>query len=269
VPFRGKVTGRFTEKWASGSQELFSEYARPGVKLQNDGSTGTGANCGGCHIRMTYIVALWLVSSAAIAQTPQHSRVKHRPATDTGSASSTVRPGKQTKDKLAGSVHTQQTDPESTDVTLESGMLTIVARNASLTKILEYVSQRSGMVIEGDIRESRVYGSYGPEDVPSVLSDLLLGLGYNIEMVGNLEQGVPRKLILTSRGGAASPPQPDRQPQSTPLPSPARLDEPTLGPGAIAHPPPATEQDEQMRTQRNLQRLQQMHQSQSQQGIPP
>ena len=237
--------------------------------MRNEGSTGTRPTRVGCLICRSNFFALLLFISAARAQTPQHSNVRHRPATRTGSESATVQSAKQTKTNPASTMRPQESDTELTDVTLENGMLTIVARNASLAKILSYVSQKSGMTIEGDIRDSRVYGSYGPEDVPSVLSDLLQGLGYNIEMVGNLEQGVPRRLILTSRGGAASPPQPERRPTTTALPLPAILDEPKLGPGAIAHPPPANEEDPQIRTQQNLQRLQQMHESQSKQGTPP
>ena len=222
-------------------------------------------------VPLTHFITLMSLICLADAQTTKQSSAGHHRVTTAGTAPGIGRPAQQPKPKPPLTVRPQQGagDEESTDVTLQNGMLTIVAHDASLTKILDLVSRKSGMLIEGDITESRVYGSYGPDDVPSVLSDLLLGLGYNILMVGNLEQGVPQKLTLTNRGGAASPPQPDKRPQTAALPGPAVLDEPILGPGAIAHPPPATQENEQIRVQQNLQRLQQMHEPPGKQGIPP
>jgi hypothetical protein len=158
-----------------------------------------------------------------------------------------------------------ENSPNPAGVAFHEGKLTVTANNSQLTQILQAISQQSGMVIEGAVADTRVYGIYGPQSPPAVLTDLLNGLGYNILMVGASPQGAPRKLVLTRRTGTASPPQPvtpaiatNRAAPPGPLPA-DRPPEPTLGPGAIAHPPPDPPSDPDTRVQQQLQRLHQMH----------
>lgn len=159
-------------------------------------------------------------------------------------------------------------------IRLKEGMLTVEASNSELTQILQAVSGESGMVVEGPVVDTRVFGTFGPEPPAAVLSELLDGLGYNIMMVGSSGGGAPRKLVLTSRTGGASPPASG----TTPVPAngtenarpvaPGKPSDAPLGPGAIAHPPPEPSIDPQLRMQQNLQRLQQMRQKQTE-STPP
>jgi hypothetical protein len=147
-------------------------------------------------------------------------------------------------------------------VTLKNGTLTIEANDSDLNQILREVSRESGMVIEGLIKDARVFGNYGPQNPRDILTELLAGLGYNIIMVGTAREGAPRELMLTSRADSPSAALPSQAPDK------ASAEAPELGSGAIAHPPPAQVDDPQLRAQQNLQRLQQMHESQEKENVP-
>ncbi|MEO6911295.1 MAG: hypothetical protein ABI158_10255 [Edaphobacter sp.] len=106
------------------------------------------------------------------------------------------------------------------------------------------------MTIQGDIRDIRVFGHYGPQNPSVILSDLLSGLGYNIVMMGVGREGAPKELLLTDRSATASTP---------PLPNVAGKEEKQLAAGATAHPPSEEVDDPQLRSYRHDQKLQHMH----------
>jgi hypothetical protein len=115
--------------------------------------------------------------------------------------------------------------------------LRIDAANSSLQQILTDVATATGSTVEGLTKDERVFGNFGPASARDVLAQLLQGSGYNIVMVGDQGQGVPRELILSARNANKAPqgmtrpsseeneddsadyPQPDPQPQpQTPQP---------------------------------------------------
>jgi hypothetical protein len=77
--------------------------------------------------------------------------------------------------------------------------LQIAAQNASLQQILEKVAVLTGAKIEGNEIDQRVYGVYGPGRVSDVLAALLQGSGYNVLLIGDQGQGVPRRIVLSMR----------------------------------------------------------------------
>jgi hypothetical protein len=80
-----------------------------------------------------------------------------------------------------------------------------MADNSSLAQILHQVSSATGMRLDGLGGDERVFGSFGPGAPREVLTALLNGTSYNVMMVGDLPNGAPRELLLTSRapnGGA-------------------------------------------------------------------
>jgi hypothetical protein len=85
--------------------------------------------------------------------------------------------------------------------------LSIHADNSSLAAILRQFAARSGMQVEGLGGDERVFGSFGPGAPRDVLADLLNGTAYNLVLLGDLNNGAPRELILTptSRVGGAAP----------------------------------------------------------------
>jgi hypothetical protein len=154
--------------------------------------------------------------------------------------------------------------PTRARITFQGGLLTIHAADADLAEILHQVANASGMVIDGLIKSSRVYGDFGPGDPWNVLTDLLAGTGYNFMMVGSTVEGTPRELLLTQKSGE---PLPKPRPRQNGEDLHEESVEP-VGPGAIQNVPPPPSEDPQVRMQQNLQRLQQMHDHQTEPNQP-
>lgn len=83
--------------------------------------------------------------------------------------------------------------------------LTIKADNASLTQTLQRIAETTGMHLEGISGDERVFGSFGPGAPRDVLAALLNGTSYNLIMVGSLENGVPKQLLLSAKSTNAAP----------------------------------------------------------------
>jgi hypothetical protein len=128
--------------------------------------------------------------------------------------------------------------PVPATVTWNREDLRIDAANSSLQQILTDVATATGSTVEGLTKDERIFGNFGPAAARDVLAQLLQGSGYNIVMVGDQGQGVPRELILSARNANKTPqgmthpssedseddsadyPQNDPQPQpQTPQPS--------------------------------------------------
>ncbi len=92
--------------------------------------------------------------------------------------------------------------PQEPAVTWDSHGLSIQARNSSLEQILKDVSTATGSTVEGISGDERVFGAYGPGQPRDVLSQLLLGAGYNVIMIGDQGGGAPRQILLTARHSA-------------------------------------------------------------------
>ena len=82
--------------------------------------------------------------------------------------------------------------------------LTIAATNSSLAQILTEVSTATGVKVEGEQSDQRIFGSYGPASARDVLNQLLEGSGYNVLIIGDKGEGTPRELVLTAKGHTAS-----------------------------------------------------------------
>lgn len=219
--------------------------------------------------------------AAQAAATP--AATQKTPATQ-GTKTTGERPRTKRRRKPSGpaSLSSQAATPP--QVTLDHGKLTVDAKNSDLSAILQDLSQKSGMSVDGLSRNTRVFGVYGPGSPRDVLSTLLTGAGYNFVMVGGESGTVPRELVLTAQNGNPLPANPVRPAQ--PQPAASQDEEPgaeengrqPLGPGAIAHPSPQdTDQtDPQTRMQRHLDTLrhmqetiQQQQQQQQNQQKPP
>ena len=209
-------------------------------------------------------------ASAMQADTNQSGGHRVRPPLENKSAAAT-RHKKALTTKTSIPVSPAGANAIPANVVLTKGSLTVEANNSDLSQILGKIADVSGMTIDGAVKSVRVYGIYGPSNPRSVLTDLLMGLGYNFMMVGVTDDGVPRKLELTLRSGDAAPGSPtptsvvaDHH-ENTDVTAPG---EEQPGPGAILNVPPAGPEDPQERTRQNLQRLQQMHDLQKPQNAP-
>ncbi|MGH9582623.1 MAG: hypothetical protein ACRD4O_06790 [Bryobacteraceae bacterium] len=98
-------------------------------------------------------------------------------------------------------------------VDLQAGRLTITATNSSLSAILDQIARMGGTKIEGlqtaGNADQRIFGEYGPGAPREVLSELLVGCGYNVVMLGTTPAGTPKELAVSARapGGVPNPPQ--------------------------------------------------------------
>ena len=93
--------------------------------------------------------------------------------------------------------------PAMATVTWDSHGLAIDAANSSLKQILNDISTATGAKVEGMNADERVFGAYGPGQARDVLSQLLLGAGYNVIMIGDQGQGAPRQILLSTKRSTA------------------------------------------------------------------
>lgn len=162
-------------------------------------------------------------------------------------------------------------------VTLAGNSLSIHADNSSLSSILHEIASKSGMKIEGLGSDERVFGSFGPGAPRDVIADLLNGTPYNLVLLGDLDDGAPRELILTpsTHGGAAAMPAQTQQINSEdgnnemeatePPPQPEAPPEQQNGPP----PTPGVKTPQQLFEQLQRMRQNQVQQPQDQPLTPP
>lgn len=93
-------------------------------------------------------------------------------------------------------------------VIFANGQLQVRADNSSLNQILRSISHQTGLKITGGVADQRVFGSYGPAPMSTVLATLLDGTGTNILLLGG-DAKTPPELILTQANGGPEPPGPN------------------------------------------------------------
>ena len=107
----------------------------------------------------------------------------------------------------AAAAKTAQPAAHRAQVLYSGGQLTIIADNSSLNQILRDVSRQTGMKITGGVADQRVFGKVGPGAPAEILSGLLDGTGSDMLLRENAAH-TPVELVLTPRGGGATPPGP-------------------------------------------------------------
>ena len=145
-------------------------------------------------------------------------------------------------------------------VVWDSHGLVINAANSSLEQIMRDVSTATGAKVEGLSADQRVFGQYGPGQARDVLSELLLGSGYNVIMIGDQGQGTPRQILLSIRqaGGAQPAARPASSNDEDDSEEPPANQEP--GPGRLGFPPAGGPRNPQQFQQEMRERQQQQQQ---------
>jgi hypothetical protein len=162
--------------------------------------------------------------------------------------------------------------PSEANVTWDSTGLRIVAANSSLAQIMKAIAADTGATVQGMAQDQRIFGIYGPGRARDVISQLLDGSGYNVLMVGDLGQGTPRQILLTSQApggpqapaaGNQSPAEEDTEAEQEPPPEPEPP--PQQQPSAGAAPAvPVRSQQQIMQEMRERQQQAQQQQPQNQ-----
>jgi hypothetical protein len=101
-----------------------------------------------------------------------------------------------------------QLPPHRALITYTGGALSVSADNSSLNQILREISRETGIKISGGVNDERVFGQYGPGTLSQVLASLLDGTGSNMLILYG-DGAAPAQLILTSRQGGPTPPNPN------------------------------------------------------------
>ena len=168
--------------------------------------------------------------------------------------------------------------PRHAEVILTRGLIQVRADNSSLNQILRSISHVTGMKITGGVEEQRVFGTYGPAPLSTVLATLLDGTGANILLLGGNADSPP-ELVLTSRTGGPEPPGPnsptyamyddgnDRATRVAPAAAQAPVAASPASAPAAATPPPAGGPGKTLTPEMVMQELQQM-QAQQNAGKP-
>ncbi|HEY1984517.1 MAG TPA: hypothetical protein VGG85_03865 [Terracidiphilus sp.] len=170
--------------------------------------------------------------------------------------------------------------PGKPSVTWDSQGLKIAATNSSLRQIMDQVSSATGTQVEGMASDQRVFGEYGPGQARDVLSQLLVGSGYNVLMIGDQGEGTPRQIVLSVRRSGKAGPAANRQSQDAQddevpeQPEPEEVPQPPQmmnRPPILQQGPPGAPRTPQQVLQDLQQRQQQMQDPQqpNQQPVPP
>jgi len=99
-----------------------------------------------------------------------------------------------------------QQPAKAAEIKIEPHTLSIKADNSALSEILHEIASSTGMKLDGFTKDERIFGSYGPGETHEVLLSLLQGSGYNVVMVGDMDDGrAPRELSLSQRMASSTP----------------------------------------------------------------
>ena len=151
------------------------------------------------NLRRPYFVAAGLLVFAFAATGLQAQTLPAMPPTDQAGAGSPA---------SSAAVDPAANVPLHADVVYTNGQLQIRADNSSLNQILRSISHITGLKITGGVEEQRVFGSYGPAPLSTILATLLDGTGANILLISG-NSGAPPELLLTPRAGGAELPGPN------------------------------------------------------------
>jgi hypothetical protein len=244
------------------------------------------------------VFCLTLTASAATQQHKSHKPKASKPAVQPQHAPVPQQQAAPTPELPATLEHGPASPAE---VTFRDGQLTIVARNSTLSDVLNEVRSKTGASIDmpASPTNDRVVGQFGPGAPRDVMAQLLNGSHFDYVMVGSpSDPSGLKKVVLTAKMNGPMPgpqqpsnppaqaynpgmqtaPQMDQDQQDQPPPDEANTDvQPDVPPQAEQEEPqgeqpaqpnpnggPVVKTPEQL-----LRELQQQQQQQQNQGQPP
>jgi hypothetical protein len=154
----------------------------------------------------TYLLLSFMVCGAgsASAQTPHRMKPQKAPAKP-----SPVQP------QAAPAVQPTPAPPETPEhgpssppqVNFQGGQLTIVARNSTMSDVLNAVKQKTGASVDMPTGSSeRVVGQFGPGAPRDVMAQLLNGSHYDYVLLGSpADPGALKKVVLMAKASGPEP----------------------------------------------------------------
>lgn len=97
----------------------------------------------------------------------------------------------------------------SMEVLWDGHTLQVNANDVGLNDLVRTIATRTGTHLVGSVPEDRVFGTYGPGPLVSVLSELLDGVAVNVVFLDHAGTR-PAELTLTARVGGPSAPMPQQ-----------------------------------------------------------
>ncbi|MCU1272174.1 MAG: hypothetical protein JWN74_3468 [Acidobacteriaceae bacterium] len=155
----------------------------------------------------TYLFWVFLLCGVtpAVAQTPHRMRprkVLAKPAAAQPEAAPQLQ-------QIPAAPVTPEHGPSSPpDVSFQRGQLTIVARNSTMSDVLNAVRQRTGANVDMPAGSSeRVVGQFGPGAPRDVMAQLLNGSHYDYVLLGSpADPGALNKIMLMTKARGPEPP---------------------------------------------------------------
>jgi hypothetical protein len=164
-----------------------------------------------------FLVFLLCGAASASAQTPHRMKSKKVAAKAAAVQPQAAPRVQQTPPPPVTPEHGPSSPPE---VNFQRGQLTIVARNSTMSDVLNAVKQKTGASVDMPAGSSeRVVGQFGPGAPRDVMAQLLNGSHYDYVLLGSpADPGALNKIMLMAK---ASGPQP--------APSPRPANQPHMG----------------------------------------
>lgn len=160
---------------------------------------------------------LWilLLLAPASAQTPQPVKPQKRTSKPSAAkpAPSQTQPAATTPSQPAPEVTPEHGPASPPQVSLQGGQLTIVARNSTMSDVLNAVRQKTGANVDMPAGSGeRVVGQFGPGAPRDVMAQLLNGSHYDYVLLGSAAD--PRALKKVVLMAKSSGPEPAPTPQA-------------------------------------------------------
>lgn len=182
--------------------------------------------------RQFTVVALALGLTLTASAATQHKAHKPKTSKPAVQPQPAPTPQQQPPEPPPTPEHGPASPPE---VTFRKGQLTIVARNSTLSDVLNQVRSKTGASIDMPAAPSsdRVVGQFGPGAPRDVMAQLLNGSHFDYVMVGSASDPAGlKKLVLTAK-------------MNGPLPAPQQPNNPTQAYNPGIQAAPQIDQDQQ------------------------
>ena len=161
----------------------------------------------------TYLLWAFLLcgTTSALAQTPHRAKPKKALAKAPAVQAQAAPQMQQTPAPPVTPEHGPSSPP---DVSLQHGQLTIVARNSTMSDVLNAVKQKTGANVDMPAGSSeRVVGQFGPGAPRDVMAQLLNGSHYDYVLLGSPQDpGALNKIMLMAKASGPEPVASPRQP---------------------------------------------------------